>query len=143
MAFVQLEGVGGQIEVVFFSKAWGASQRVINMEQPVLLTGILEKADDGNKVKAQSVELLSDVRERLSREAVITVKDVDLGLKRIRALKDALAAHPGRCPVKVVVDVEPEMSVELLIPKFAVNPGTQIRDVVDRLFGRRNVLEYR
>ena len=94
-------------------------------------------------MKAQSVELLSDVRERLSREAVIMVKESELEMNRIKALRDVLSAHPGRCPVKVFVDVEQEMVVELLLPKFAVNPGTRIRDLVGRIFERADAMEYR
>ena len=87
MAFCQLEGAYGSVEVVFFSKTWGGSQRVIATGMPVLLTGVLENGDEGCKVKAQSVELLSEVRARLSREAVISLTEDDLVDTKIQSKK--------------------------------------------------------
>ena len=142
MAFAQLEGAKGRVEIIFFSKAWAASQRVIATGMPVLLTGILENGEDGQKVKTKSVELLSEVRGRLSREAVIRVSVSDLDVQRVQKLKKLVTSHSGNCPVRMYVELPKSMTVELLLPKTGVDPASSIRVAVNQLFGSDS-LEYR
>jgi DNA polymerase-3 subunit alpha len=104
MGFATLEDATGQVECVFFSNAYAASQKVLETDQPILVRGKVERSnrdgEDGVKVIADSAELLSEVRERRTRAVHLVVERDEL-LPKLTELSALMIASPGDCLVHV------------------------------------------
>ena len=143
MAFIQLEDERAGVEVVFFSKTWVTSQKVISAGLPILVVGTVEHAEEGTKIRAKSVELLSEVRARMSREAVIKMSAAQISDETIHALRTVVDKYPGTCPMRFVVDMSQELQVEMIVHDVAVDPGSNVRAAIGRIFSDIGALEYR
>lgn len=143
MAFIQLEDDKASVEVVFFSKTWVTSQRVISAGLPVLIVGTVEHAEEGSKIRAKSVELLSEVRARMSREAVLTLAAEQVSAETVKALRGVVDKYSGTCPMRFIVALKEDMTVEMVVKDAAIDPGTNVRAAIGRIFSQDDVLEYR
>jgi DNA polymerase-3 subunit alpha len=102
MAFVTLEDALGSVECVFFSEPWANSRVAVTSDQPILLTGKLEKGADGTpKVMAESARSLAEVRESRTRSVHLVVEEAEMNHSRMRELSTLLGASKGRCSVHV------------------------------------------
>ena len=104
MAFVTLEDALGAVECVFFSEPWANSRTAIVSQQPLLVTGKLEKGQDGTpKILAESARLLAEVRESQTRSVHLLLEDDELDGERLLELSGLLGASAGRCSVHLHV----------------------------------------
>ena len=142
MAFVHLEDSNASVEVVFFSKAWTASQKIMEKGEPVLLSGVVENNGEELKIKAKSAELLTEVRGRLTRQTRIVLQESDLLPEKVKHLKVLLEENSGSCPMKIYIDMKDGSQVVLNAPKHGVDPGSGIRAETVGLFGRQGIVEY-
>jgi DNA polymerase-3 subunit alpha len=100
MAFVTVEDTLGAVECVFFSEPWTNSRTAVTSEQPVLITGKLEKGADGTpKILAESARLLAEVRESQTRSVHLVLESSEVGASVLGELAILLESSRGRCPV--------------------------------------------
>ncbi len=104
MAFVTLEDALGSVECIFFSEPWANCRTAVSSDQPILVTGKLEKGADGTpKILAESARLLSEVRESRTRSVHLLLEEAELDGPRLVELSTLLEASHGRCSVHVHV----------------------------------------
>ena len=102
MAFVTLEDALGAVECVFFSEPWANSRTAVTSDQPILVTGKMEKGADGTpKILAESARSLAEVRESRTRSVHLLLEEAELDHTRMRELSILLGASKGRCSVHV------------------------------------------
>ena len=102
MAFVTVEDTLGAVECVFFSDPWANSRTAVTSEQPILLTGKLEKGADGTpKILAESARLLAEVRESQTRAVHLLLESDEVDPTVLRELAVILEGSRGRCPVSL------------------------------------------
>ena len=101
--------------------------------------GTVEHAEEGTKVRAKSVELLSEVRARMSREAVVSVDANRLQMSRWPRCGDSAINIRG-CPLRFVVEMPEEIRVEMIVKNAAVDPASNIRAAVGQLFSKADAL---
>ncbi len=141
MAFVTLEDTLGSVECVFFSEPWNNSRTVVTSEQPILVTGKLERGADGTpKVLAESARLLSEVRESQTREVSLVVEATDLDAERMTGLQEILSASKGRCPVYLVVRHPNIAWVQYELSNFRVVADDALLQGIETLFRRPDVV---
>ncbi|MBI3178482.1 MAG: DNA polymerase III subunit alpha, partial [Deltaproteobacteria bacterium] len=143
MAFVTLEDLHGHCEVLVFSKVFNVCEAILKSGEPILVKGVpLVEGDEAVEVKlrANAVELLSDVRARKTRRLEIAVPVDMVSSERLTKLRDLLSAHKGEVPARVTV-TEPELfeTVIALPESLKVNPSEDLLARVDQLFGQRVV----
>jgi len=104
MAFVTLDDALGAVECVFFSEPWANSRLAITSEQPILVTGKLEKGQDGTpKILAESARLLAEVRESRTRAVHLMLEEAELDGQTMADLSNLFGASKGRCSVHIHV----------------------------------------
>ncbi|MEN9785647.1 MAG: polymerase alpha subunit [Pseudomonadota bacterium] len=104
MAFVQLEDLGGSVEVVFFPRAFAASRAVLESGRPMLVRGKLERKAEGVKVLAEGVEAMDELREKRTRAVAIHLRPDELADDGLDVLRALLESNRGACPAHVVVE---------------------------------------
>ncbi len=139
MAFVKLEDQESAVEVVFFAQAWARSQRAVESGEPILVTGQIEEAVEGDeavKLKASSAEPLSEIRGRMTREVKLDVTLDEIKGERLCRLVAILQAERGACRTKIVVRAPGRFLSEWRLPQLSVEPSARMEEQVATLFGR-------
>ena len=83
--------------------------------------------DQRAEFKINSSQLLSEIREKLSKTVQVNLKPGNVSNLIINQIEEILAQHPGRCSFNVsLVEESENISVDLLSRKFMVNPNDEL-----------------
>ncbi|MFT7520402.1 MAG: DNA polymerase-3 subunit alpha, partial [Kiritimatiellia bacterium] len=140
MAIVQIDDVEGVIEGVLFSGVWARSRRVVEAGEPLLVSGMLEEREQGRQIRVRSVELLSEVRARATRDVTFTLTADELEGKRLDQFLRVLKDHSGTCPTRLVVEVPGRFQATLGLPSYTVNAGAPLEEHMLSIFGRHDAV---
>jgi DNA polymerase-3 subunit alpha len=143
MAFVTLDDDTGSVECVFFSDPWDTSRRALESNQVLLVRGKLEKSIDGCKILADSVELMSELRERGTRKIDIHLQLAEIDSHRIQQLKKLLGTVRGSCTTSLHVTIPDRSVVVLRLPaSFCTAPDERLVDGLSSIFRRNDVVRF-
>ncbi|MBO7345072.1 MAG: DNA polymerase III subunit alpha [Clostridia bacterium] len=106
MAFVKVEDVYGQIEVILFPKVFEKSRDVVKEETVVKVSGKLQVKDGNPQIIADNIDLFEineDVKENIEQEymGIIIPDGKENCLDDIR---DVLEGYPGNIPVIIAMN---------------------------------------
>ena len=83
--------------------------------------------DQRPEFKISGINLLSEIREKLSKSIEISIKPASVGLQIINQIEELIGKHPGKCSLKVnLVEESENISVDLLSRKFLVSPDDEL-----------------
>jgi DNA polymerase-3 subunit alpha len=103
-ALFQLQDGSGSVKVVAWPETFKNSSRCIVAEAAVLVTGRLERTDDGaSTVIAEEIRALDDLREREARAIAVHAPAASMTAERIEQLHALLDRHRGECDVEFVL----------------------------------------
>ncbi|MEE2749921.1 MAG: DNA polymerase III subunit alpha [Myxococcota bacterium] len=144
MAFVRLDDGQASVDCIFFPDPWAASRAVLEGDRPFLLKGKLERKGEDAKIIANSVELLSEIRERRTREVHICISQDELDSERIAGLRDLLRSRPGTCEARLTLLCGTASEVVLKLGgEFKVSADDELTEGLNRLFRRPDVVSFR
>jgi DNA polymerase-3 subunit alpha len=103
MAFVNLEDMLGQVEVLVFPETFQASLAHLEMDKTLLVTGEVTNDEKGaipvKKVIAKEIVPLEEASRKAIREVGLTLSAGSQSEDDIIRLRDALDRHQGETPV--------------------------------------------
>lgn len=99
MAFIQIEDLTGRMEVVVLPNLFLESREYLDIEEPILITGIVDQGESGVSIKANKITPLSQAPEKLQREFRIRIDVSFTTSNDLAALRTVLTRHPGQVPV--------------------------------------------
>ncbi|MCC6742582.1 MAG: DNA polymerase III subunit alpha [Acidobacteria bacterium] len=103
-ALFRLQDGSGGVKVVAWPEAYKKFTRLIVAEAAVLVTGRLERTDDGTcTIVADEVRQLDDIRLREARAIAIHAPSAAMTHDRIEELQKLLDMHRGECGVEFVL----------------------------------------
>jgi DNA polymerase-3 subunit alpha len=80
--------------------------------------------DQRPEFKISAIQLLSEIREKLSKSVRVDIRPKSINEKLISQIESLLVNNPGKCSFKVnIVDEKENIAVDLLSRKFMVNPN--------------------
>jgi DNA polymerase-3 subunit alpha len=83
--------------------------------------------DQRPEFKINSIQLLSEIREKLSKAIQVDIKPKAISLQLVEKIEQLVAQHPGKCSFKINLIEEGEnISVDLLSRKFMVSPEDEL-----------------
>ncbi|MDP2871354.1 MAG: DNA polymerase III subunit alpha [Bacillota bacterium] len=130
MAFVTLEDMTGQVEVIVFPRAYERAGEALEAASPVVLvTGKLQLREDVPKVLADDIAAL--VAGGPQRVVVTVSGDDSRQLERLRA---ALQLCHGACPV--YLHLTRENKYLKTHDEFWVEPGQEMVEIVEDVVGK-------
>ncbi len=145
MAFVTVEDLGGQVEVVFFAKSYGDAEPALKSGEPLLITGSARyEGDEENrtlKLRAEKAVRLSEIRRERTRKLAFRIDASRTEPRTVFQLMDVIAAHKGQVPVTFLVDL-PRIGRAVIEPSggLAVSPEDELIAAAERLLGKDAVL---
>ena len=107
-ALLTIEDLWGTIDVIVFSKVFASSEDILNQgdfDDPVFISGYLNRNDDTVKVVAQNITPLSQIREEHSSSVLIELPE-DFDYSNLDGFKNIMQHHPGNCSVYLVLTSE-------------------------------------
>ncbi|AJE03771.1 DNA polymerase III subunit alpha [Geobacter pickeringii] len=136
MAFATLEDLVGSVEMVVFPETFAASSELLKSDDPLLVTGTLDKGEKSIKIMANEVVLLRDVSTRETKRVVFTLAAEGLERSRLESLRGIIARYPGGCRAAVAIEV-PEQFRTVIAPadSCTVAPSEEMVMEVKHLFG--------
>jgi DNA polymerase-3 subunit alpha len=88
--------------------------------------------DQRPEFKINSIQLLSEIRDKLSKTVKLQVKPISISQKLIDQIEEIAAKHPGKCSFKVNLMEEREnISVDLLSRKYMVSPNDELLNALE------------
>lgn len=136
MAFVTLEDLNGFVEMVVFPEIYQAAAELLKSEAPLLVTGTLDVSEESCKLMAQKIVALQEVNLEQTRRVNFRLSTVGLDSDRLRALRDIVARHRGKCEVVVRLLIPNRSETVLKLPEdLLVAASDELMEETERLFG--------
>ncbi len=98
MATFFLEDLMGTVEVLVFPDLYRQTSALLTGNAPLLVTGITDRTEQGVKLKAVKVALLSEARQRATTRLSITLQTAGTTGEDLVRLREILLRHRGPCP---------------------------------------------
>ena len=99
MAILNLEDLSGTVETVVFPDLYASAHHLLLTDTPLIVTGQLDKSEQGNKIKAVRIHLLADVRKKGATRMDIRLSATGLTQDDLLKVKDILLRYQGAIPV--------------------------------------------
>jgi len=136
MAFVTLEDVQGQVEVILFPEVYKEFGAAIETDQPVLVRGAVDWGDEGAKIIADRVLPLAQAATTLSPKVHISLATPGLTREILGQLKSIVEHSPGESALYLHLLFPDEREVVVLPEgRFQVTPSDDLVQRVEALFG--------
>jgi DNA polymerase-3 subunit alpha len=136
MAFVTLEDVQGQVDVIVFPEVYKEFGTALETDQPVLVRGVVDWGDDNAKIIADRIVPLAEAAARLSPEVHISLQTLGLNRDTLGQLRSILQESPGPSPVYLHLQFPDDREVVLLSEeRLQVAPSEVLVHHIETLFG--------
>ncbi len=136
MAYLRLEDLQGSVEVIVFPDLYKAAAPLIEGDQPVLVTGFVDRGEKGTKLKATGVIPLEEVRRRATQRVEIRTEGFGMGREDFLRLREVLARHRGACPVQVRLRLPDQSEALLSVDEtLSVAPEDALVADLEQIFG--------
>ncbi|HEX9021990.1 MAG TPA: DNA polymerase III subunit alpha [Nitrospirota bacterium] len=136
MAILNLEDLVGSVEVIVFPDLYKTAQQILLTDTPLLVAGQLDKSEQGNKIKAVRVHLLSEVKKKGAARLDIRLNATGLTQDDLLKIKDILLRHQGAIPVYLRLQ-NPTRKESLISVgrEIRVNPDDQLISEIESVLG--------
>ena len=154
MGFVTLEDLSGQVEVTVFSDMYLQSTQLLKSDDPLLITGKLEKGEkgckllvmkpqegNGRKFPNQSsvngdIRLLTEAQEQQTTKIRLVLRLDDQSTLPLSPLKQVLEQFAGTLPVVVQFELPNHIQATQKLPdQLRVTASDEFRVAVERCVG--------
>jgi len=136
MAFVELEDIGGSVEVVVFTKVYTQVNDFLLADAPVFVQGKVQKNENFVKILAESVVPVDKADEFWTASVHMTIDAERIAQQALNDLYQILKNYPGKCPgfLHLVIPGKTETIIELP-EQMRLRAGRSLTREIDRLFG--------
>ncbi len=148
IAFFSLEDAHGRVEVIVRDRELEPAREVLQSGEPVFIEAKLrfERDENGEEDKAaepklvlQTAKLLATALREKTKSVRVKIPVERVDTKKLRALRDALRAAPGPCPVSLELTSDERWTVSVAELGMQVEPSEALMATVERLFGEKIV----
>jgi DNA polymerase-3 subunit alpha len=99
MAILNLEDLSGTVETVVFPDLYASAHHLLLTDTPLIVAGLLDKSEQGNKIKAVRIHLLAEVKKKGATRMDIKLSATGLTQDDLLKVKDILLRYHGAIPV--------------------------------------------
>ena len=101
MANISLEDLEGSVEIIVFTKVMSQIGHKLINDQPVIITGRVDRRDEILKLVCMDVETLKSDEETKISSIEVQIPSTGTTTKHLENLASLLNEHPGECDVYV------------------------------------------
>jgi DNA polymerase-3 subunit alpha len=136
MAIVNFEDLTGAVETIVFPDLYKTSHEILLTDTPLIVSGTLDKSEQGNKIKAMRIHLLKDVKKKGTSRVDIHMNATGLTPDDLVKVKDILARYKGTIPVYLRLQNATKKESLISVGKdMRVNPTDQLISELESVLG--------
>ena len=156
MCFATIEDLTGSVEITVFPDTYAETASLLKSDDPLLVTGKLEKTEKGAKILVSrpsadngrrgghqrdpvpmgDIKLLMDARTQTTKRVCFTLRTDGLPVERLDALRMIIQRHHGSVPACIQFLVSERSRATMPLPAdFNVMASDDLRLEVEHLFG--------
>lgn len=139
MAFATIEDLTGKIECIMFPKTFAEFGHFLETDEPVVLTGVVNLAEEPRKFFPNKIQLLRDESEDKVSGVRVNINVGSLNDYSLPKLKQLLLSYRGSVPVHFIFQNEFGRAKMNLDDTFLVNPTPQMAARVNELLNNDSV----
>jgi len=140
MAFVSIEDIESNIDVVVFPKLFKDKHTLLEEDCIIVVKGKCSVSDEKYSIIADDIYNIDDGINRLTKNVAIHI-DINAELIIIDKLKQLFIANRGDVPITFIVKKPGNYLVHLTVDsKYYVKPSIQFFDKLSQLLGETNFL---
>lgn len=139
MCFAQLEDLSGKIECIVFPKTFAQYEEILESDDPIIMHGEVNLAEDPRKFFPSKVQKLKDQVEERVTGVRINVKMEELNASRLDRFKQVVLSYRGSVPLHVIFEDEQTRARLPLGGDFLVNPTPQMAAKINEVFKSNTV----
>ena len=133
MAFIALEDLTGNGEIIVFPKVYRKYQELIQLDLSVLVKGRIDKQEDKDtKLLAEDFYLLTEEQEQ---QVHLEIPN-DANLEILRMLQEIIRAHPGQLPLFLHLERKATVAADY---QYKVDGSRGFREAVYQLLGEQSL----
>jgi DNA polymerase-3 subunit alpha len=108
----------------------------LTLNKAILVIGVVNTGEDRPKIFPQEIMPLEDAPRKYTKQVHLRLHTAHLKPDDIEAVRELVAAHPGRCPLFLCF-MRPTGEAIFLQPheRFGVLPSRELQEAADRRFG--------
>lgn len=139
MAFLNLEDLTGKIECLLFPRIYAEVQDMLVSDEPVLISGYVNLAEDQKKFFPEKITLLKDASD----ERVTAVR-VNLPMERLNPhslarVRQILLSYRGTVPIHFIFETDTGRARLPLDDNFLVAPSPQMAAKINEILQHNSV----
>jgi DNA polymerase III subunit alpha len=156
MCFATIEDLTGSVEITVFPDTYAETSSLLKSDDPLLVTGKLEKTEKGAKILVSrpsadngrrgghqrdpgpmgDIKLLQEARTQTTKRVCFNLRTDGLPVERLDALRAIIQRHHGSVPAYIQFLVSERSRATMPLPAdFNVMASDDLRLEVERLFG--------
>jgi DNA polymerase-3 subunit alpha len=136
MAILNLEDLSGSVEVVVFPDLYKSAHHMLLTDTPLIIAGQLDKSEQGNKIKAVRVHLLTEVKKRGVTRIDIKLSSTGLTQDDLVKVKAILLRYQGNIPVFLRIQNPSHKDSLISVGKdIRVNPSADLINEIETVLG--------
>jgi DNA polymerase-3 subunit alpha len=138
MAVFSLEDMTGSVEIIVFPDLFTKMGHLLKGEEPLFITGNIERGDSTSKVIAQDIETIQSVRQKAIKAVELNLAEENVSMELLEDLVDITFKYPGDC--RLFFRVENKGGDEFLISagdRFKIMPCHEFLREVEVLTGTK------
>ncbi len=139
MAFVTFEDLTGKIECLFFPKVFAEYQEMLAGDEPLIMHGVVNLAEDPKKFFPNKISFLKDESDDRVTSVRVNVPLQKLNSYSLSQMKQILLSYRGAVPIHFIFE-GPEGRARLpLDDNYMVNPSPQMAAKINDLLNINSV----
>ncbi|HYA87969.1 MAG TPA: DNA polymerase III subunit alpha [Nitrospirota bacterium] len=136
MAILNLEDLSGTVETIVFPDLYKDSHHLLLTDTPLIVVGQLDKSEQGNKIKALRIHLLSDIKKKGTTRLDINLSATGLTQEDLLKVKDILLRYQGDIPVYLRLQNPTRKDSLISVGRdIRVNPNDQLINEIESILG--------
>ncbi len=136
MAILNLEDLTGTVETIVFPDLYASSTHLLLTDTPLLITGQLDKSEQGNKIKALRIHVLAEVKKKSTARMDIKLSATGLTQDDLLKVKDILLRYKGSVPVFLrLQNPTRKDSLVSVGREIRVTPSDQLTNEIEVILG--------
>lgn len=132
MATVTVEDLHGTVEVLVFPDLFKKYSENLSKDLPLIITGEIDKAENGIKIKAKNIRTLSSISAGgNSRRVEVRLNSDNIKEEDLTHMKKIFLNYPGSCPVFIRFRVNQKESL-IAVGNLKVDPSESFISEIEK-----------
>ncbi len=141
MAYVQIEDPQGLVEIIVFPDLFKSASDLLAPECVVQVTGIVDRAEKGTRLKGTKIEALDSLLARSVTHVTIRVNDGPDAPQQLGQVEQILRRHPGPTAISFTLCLPPDIEADTApLPHVKILPSEGFVAEVENVLGKGTVV---